>query len=45
MKIECPNCQGTGHVPLQFSLMVDGVCEVCKGTGEIESNCSEEENE
>ena len=29
----CKACGGTGQVPIQFSMMLDGICDECSGTG------------
>ncbi len=31
----CSTCKGTGEVPIQWSMMLDGVCDTCNGEGYI----------
>lgn len=33
--VDCELCDGTGQVPIQFSMMLDGFCAFCGGTGAV----------
>jgi len=36
--IDCYECEGQGFVPIQFSMMADGICDVCRGTRKVKSD-------
>ena len=35
-KEPCPECGGTGTMPEQWTMMLDGICDTCGGSGEVD---------
>ncbi len=36
--MKCPECGGTGCMPIQWTLMLDGICDCCGGTGWVDDD-------
>ena len=36
--MKCPECGGTGCMPIQWTFMLDGICDCCGGTGWVDDD-------
>ena len=40
--MKCPECGGTGTMPIQWTWGLNGICDTCNGCGEVAEESGEE---
>lgn len=43
--MKCPECGGTGVMPIQWTLGLNGICDACNGSGKVIDEIGEEKPE